>query len=161
MYASGVITIVGVAAAMVTVARNRTPTPEQRAAAQEARLGLDTDVVALVELGLSAEGHYAGDADGVLEPEARQGLREWQTDRGIEVTGYLDRTSLTELLAAGRKAEAQAEEARRRDEAGAEVRRLAEERRIAREERLAEQARLDAERGVRGDVPSCARAHRP
>ncbi|MYD14203.1 MAG: hypothetical protein F4X00_11380, partial [Gemmatimonadetes bacterium] len=80
-YAFGVIVVVAVAAAMVSMARNRTLTPEQLAAAQEAQLGLGADVLALVELGLSSEGRYSGDADGVLEPEARQGLREWQTDR--------------------------------------------------------------------------------
>ena len=145
-YAVGVIMVVAVATVMVSLARNRTLTPEQRAAAQEAQLGLGADVLALVELGLSAEGHYTGVADGVLEPEARQGLREWQADRGIEATGYLDRASLSELLAAGREAEEQAEAARRKEELEAEVQRLAEERRSAREERLAEQARLDSAR---------------
>ena len=145
-YAVGVIMVVAVATVMVSLARNRTLTPEQRAAAQEAQLGLGADVLALVELGLSAEGHYTGVADGVLEPEARQGLREWQADRGIEATGYLDRASLSELLAAGREAEELAEAARRKEELEAEVQRLAEERRSAREERFAEQARLDSAR---------------
>ena len=145
-YAVGVIMVVAVATVMVSLARNRTLTPEQRAAAQEAQLGLGADVLALVELGLSFEGHYSGDADGVLEPEARQGLREWQADRGIEATGYLDRASLSELLAAGREAEEQPEAARRKEELEAEVQRLAEEHRSAREERFAEQARLDSAR---------------
>ncbi len=145
-YAAGVTMVVAVAAIMVAMARNRTLTPEERAAAQEEQLGLGTDVVALVELGLSAEGRYSGEADGVLEPEARQGLREWQADRGIEATGYLDRASLTELLAVGREAEARLEADRIEAELAAEMERLTEERRSAQEERLEEMARLDSAR---------------
>ena len=126
-YAAGVVLVAVGAAVMVSVARNSSLTPEQRVAATEARLELAPETIELVETGLSAEGHYSGEPDGVLEPEAREGLRQWQASRGIEETGYLDRESLSELFAAGRAVEEQAEEARLAAEREAEAQRLAEE----------------------------------
>ena len=151
-YAAGITVVALGAAAMVSVARNSSLTSEQRAAAAEARLGLGPETIGLVEMGLSAEGHYTGEPDGVLDPDARGGLRRWQVSRGIEETGYLDRESLSELFAAGRAVEEEAEEARLEAEREAEAHRLAEERRqdqeeqIARARRRAEEQRLEFER---------------
>ena len=144
-YAAGIAIVALGAAVMVSVARNSSLTPEQRAAAAEARLELGPETIELVETGLSAEGHYSGEPDGVLEPEARAGLRLWQASRGIEETGYLDRESLSELFTAGRAVEEQAEEARLEAEREAEGQRLAEERQQAQEARLAEARRLAEE----------------
>ena len=121
------------------MARNSALTPEQRAAADEARLDLSAETIRLVELGLSAEGHGGGELDGVLDPELRTALRGWQGSRDIEATGFLDRQSLSELLTAGRAVEEQAEEERLEAEREAETQRLAEERRQAQQERLAEE----------------------
>ena len=55
-YAAGIAIVALGAAVMVSVARNSSLTPEQRAAAAEARLELGPETIELVETGLSAEG---------------------------------------------------------------------------------------------------------
>ena len=111
-YGLGVTAILAGTAVVVFVSRNTAITPEERASAAETLLDLSPEVIASVEAGLIAEGFHAGDADGVLEEEARTGLREWQSSNALPATGYLDRASVAELLPLGQAAERQAEIAR-------------------------------------------------
>lgn len=39
---------------------------------------------------LEAKGYYRGPIDGIIGPKTRSGLREYQGDNGLEVTGKLD-----------------------------------------------------------------------
>ena len=152
-YGLGVTAILTGTAVVVFVSRNTAITPEERALTAETQLGLSPEIIASVEAGLIAEGFHAGDADGVLEDEARAGLREWQSSNGLPATGYLDRASVAELLPLGEAAERQAEIARLEAE---EAARQAEEtdaaeleearRRAAEAERLAEQRLAEARR---------------
>ena len=164
-YGVGVAVIAAGVMAVVSVARNTSLTPQQRAAAAEVQLGLDEQTLTLVEKGLAADGLYSGEPDGVLEPEARAAVLEWQAGRDIEATGYLDRASLSELMELGREADRRAEvtrlEADRQAEAQGQLeearrraaeaerlaaRRLAETQRLAEEQRRAEAERADLER---------------
>ena len=101
-YGLGVTAILAGTAVVVVVSRNTALTPEERALAAETQLDLSPETIASVEAGLIAEGFHSGDADGVLEVEARTGLREWQSANGLAATGYLDRASVAELLPSGR-----------------------------------------------------------
>ena len=80
-------------------------------------LGLGRAERVAVQRGLSSLGLEVGPADGVFGVRTRTALRGWQTDKGLEETGYLTREQAEALVALGREAEAreEAEEARRRE----------------------------------------------
>lgn len=54
-------------------------------------------VVANVQSALQQQGYYQGDIDGVLGPETRAALAEYQTARGLEPTGAVDEPTLETL----------------------------------------------------------------
>jgi hypothetical protein len=45
------------------------------------------DRVREVQRALQAKGYYSGQIDGIAGPQTRSGVREYQTDEGLEVTG--------------------------------------------------------------------------
>lgn len=46
---------------------------------------------------LSAAGHDAGPADGIMGPRTAQALKDFQQDKGLEASGQLDQRTLAEL----------------------------------------------------------------
>jgi putative peptidoglycan binding protein len=54
-------------------------------------------VVANVQSALQQQGYYQGDIDGILGPETRAALAEYQTAQGIEPTGAVDEPTLETL----------------------------------------------------------------
>ena len=54
-------------------------------------------VVANVQSALQQEGYYQGDIDGVLGPQTRAALAEYQSAQGIEPTGAIDEPTLETL----------------------------------------------------------------
>ena len=53
--------------------------------------------VSEVQSALSREGYYSGAVDGTLGPETRNALRRYQRDRGLAVTGRVDRATMNAL----------------------------------------------------------------
>jgi hypothetical protein len=53
--------------------------------------------VSQVQSALSREGYYSGAIDGNLGPETRNALRRYQRDRGLNVTGRVDRATINAL----------------------------------------------------------------
>ena len=53
--------------------------------------------VSQVQSALSREGYYSGGIDGNLGPETRNALRRYQRDRGLTVTGRVDRATANAL----------------------------------------------------------------
>jgi peptidoglycan hydrolase-like protein with peptidoglycan-binding domain len=88
----------------------------------QAERGLDLSRTRIrqVQQWLRATGFEPGSVDGVMGPNTREALRDWQGAEGFEVTGYLDRAQLDRLSGEG---EAALVEQRRREE---EQRRVAE-----------------------------------
>ena len=80
-------------------------------AATEAALGLDRAARRAIQEGLAASGFDPGGTDGRFGPGTRAALRDWQTEQGVEVTGYLTGTSAEQLRAAGEEALAERAEA--------------------------------------------------
>jgi hypothetical protein len=54
-------------------------------------------VVANVQSALQQQGYYQGDVDGVLGPQTRAALAEYQSAQGIEPTGAIDEPTLETL----------------------------------------------------------------
>ena len=54
-------------------------------------------VVANVQSALQQEGYYQGDIDGVLGPQTRAALAEYQSAQGLEPTGAVDEPTLDSL----------------------------------------------------------------
>ena len=54
-------------------------------------------VIANVQSALQQQGFYQGDIDGILGPETRAALAEYQTAQGIEPTGAVDEPTLETL----------------------------------------------------------------
>jgi hypothetical protein len=54
-------------------------------------------VVANVQSALQEQGYYQGDIDGVLGPQTRAALAEYQTAQGLEPTGTVDEPTLETL----------------------------------------------------------------
>ena len=102
------------------------PTPRPSGAAGELpdakrvedALGLGRSERVAVQRGLSSLGLEVGPADGVFGRRTRTALRRWQSDKGLEETGYLTGEQSEGLMAVGREASAreEAEEARRRED---------------------------------------------
>lgn len=55
------------------------------------------DVVANVQSALQQQGYYQGDIDGVLGPQTRAALAEYQSAQGLEPTGAVDEPTLETL----------------------------------------------------------------
>ena len=51
-----------------------------------------------IQGGLKAAGFYPGVVDGLFGPGTRGAIRDWQTARGVEATGYLDEAQAGELM---------------------------------------------------------------
>lgn len=71
---------------------------EQARAAEEA-LGLNDLTRRVIEQRLAALGLDPGEADGRFNRDTRRALRNFQRDRELEVTGFLDEPTLVRLLA--------------------------------------------------------------
>jgi Putative peptidoglycan binding domain len=54
-------------------------------------------VVANVQSALKEEGYYQGDIDGILGPQTRAALAEYQSAQGLEPTGLVDEPTLESL----------------------------------------------------------------
>ncbi len=74
---------------------------EARAAALAAEnaLGLSSGTIRAVEAKLSQLRLEPGAVDGNIDQDTRRALRNYQRDRGLTVTGYLNETTLVRLLA--------------------------------------------------------------
>jgi peptidoglycan hydrolase-like protein with peptidoglycan-binding domain len=46
---------------------------------------------------LQAKGYYSGQIDGIAGPQTRSGVREYQTDEGLEVNGKVDAKTAEKL----------------------------------------------------------------
>jgi peptidoglycan hydrolase-like protein with peptidoglycan-binding domain len=65
----------------------------------EQALGLNTATLRIVEVRLDQLGLEPGEVDGRLDPDSRRAIRNYQRDRGLEVTGFLNEATLVRLLA--------------------------------------------------------------
>ena len=70
----------------------------------EEAVGLSVEGWALVQRGLLELGHDPGEGDGLVGGGTRAALRAWQTDRGLEGTGYLTGETAGVLRQAGERA---------------------------------------------------------
>ena len=68
---------------------------------EEAALGLGVEDRVLVQRGLLELGYDPGEGDGLLGSGTRAALREWQSARGLEATGYLTLSVVDVLRVAG------------------------------------------------------------
>ena len=59
--------------------------------------------IALIQLGLAAQGFEPGPVDGLLGLGTRRAIRQWQVSRGEAGTGFLDAESAKVLLADGER----------------------------------------------------------
>jgi peptidoglycan hydrolase-like protein with peptidoglycan-binding domain len=57
-------------------------------------------IQALVQEALARRGYYAGEVDGVIGPETRNAIREFQRDNGLQVTGDIN-SQLVQALKLG------------------------------------------------------------
>ena len=119
---------------------------------EDRALDLTLEEGTLVQHALGSLGFDPGLVDGHVGPKTREALKAWQKKKGYPVTGRLSGEQLKVLLAVGRKAQQDAEAARRAEAARkaeaarqAEAARRAEAARKAEESRKAEEARQRAE----------------
>jgi peptidoglycan hydrolase-like protein with peptidoglycan-binding domain len=54
-------------------------------------------VEADVQAALARRGYYGGPVDGDIGPQSRAAIRAFQVDRGLPVTGHIDRALLRSL----------------------------------------------------------------
>ena len=66
--------------------------------AQERGLGLSNLTARLVENHLQGLGMNPGPVDGVFDDQARQAIRRYQNENGLQVTGYLDERTAAQLI---------------------------------------------------------------
>jgi peptidoglycan hydrolase-like protein with peptidoglycan-binding domain len=71
------------------------------AEAREAALNLPQLARSLVEVQLGTLGLNPGPADGTFDAATRRAIRRFQQSRGLPVTGYLDQSTLVQLLGSG------------------------------------------------------------
>lgn len=57
----------------------------------------DEDRVREVQRALQAKGYYSGSIDGIAGPQTRAGVREYQKDEELEVTGKVDAKTAASL----------------------------------------------------------------
>ena len=79
--------------------KNRDSAQDARAKATEDALGLPSIARQLVERRLSQMGLKPGKVDGTFTPETRRAIRRYQTAGGMPATGYLDQSTVAQLLA--------------------------------------------------------------
>lgn len=80
----------------------RAPEPSNDAAiAAENALGLDGITLRLIEARLAQIGLEPGNVDGGLDGDSRRAIRNFQGDRDLTVTGYLNEETIVRLLADG------------------------------------------------------------
>jgi peptidoglycan hydrolase-like protein with peptidoglycan-binding domain len=78
------------------------PEPSDDAAiAAETALGLDGITLRLIEARLAQIGLEPGEVDGGLDEDSRRAIRNFQGDRDLGVTGYLNEETIVRLLADG------------------------------------------------------------
>ena len=70
------------------------------AEAAEGLLGLKRDERRRIQAALSASGFQLGSPDGLFGPRTRDAIARWQSEEGVEATGYLDAAAARTLLAA-------------------------------------------------------------
>lgn len=58
---------------------------------------IDADDARKLQRALAKEGYYSGPIDGVVGPKTRSGLREFQGDEKLPVTGRVDAATLAHL----------------------------------------------------------------
>ncbi len=58
---------------------------------------MDADMVRQAQERLDQLGMNAGSADGVIGPQTRQAIRQFQQSHGLQVTGSLDNNTLNQL----------------------------------------------------------------
>lgn len=94
-----------VAEANARIAALQAPEPSNDAAiAAETALGLDGITLRLIEARLDQLGLEPGDVDGGLDDDSRRAIRNFQGDRDLAVTGYLNEETIVRLLADGFRA---------------------------------------------------------
>lgn len=103
----------------VTIARDRIvdlrEAPMRAARALEEALGLDAEARRDVQRNLSILGFDPRGIDGIFGPGSRAAITAWQTDRGLDATGYLTALQVERLKKeAARRAAELEEEARRK-----------------------------------------------
>ncbi len=79
-------------------AREASQANEEARAAEEA-LGLNSLTARVIEQRLEALDLDPGEVDGQFDADTRRALRNYQRDRGLGVTGFLDEPTLVRLLA--------------------------------------------------------------
>ncbi|MGY9047458.1 MAG: peptidoglycan-binding domain-containing protein, partial [Rhodobacterales bacterium] len=72
---------------------------EAQAEAQEAALNLNQSARRIAEDRLEALGLKPGEVDGVFDERTRRAIRRYQESRELNVTGYLDQSTVVRLLA--------------------------------------------------------------
>ncbi|MBL4806365.1 MAG: peptidoglycan-binding protein [Rhodobacteraceae bacterium] len=77
---------------------NNEPEVNNNAQRAEEQLRLDRTSQMLIEIRLSALGYRVGTADGVFDDTTRQGIRRYQRDRNMPVTGYVSAQVIRALL---------------------------------------------------------------
>ena len=78
------------------------PSSDQRAqAGQSQGASQDQDAVKQAQEQLSAMGHDAGPADGVMGPKTQAALKEFQESKGLQASGQLDSQTLAALQTGG------------------------------------------------------------
>ncbi|HEX8490199.1 MAG TPA: peptidoglycan-binding domain-containing protein [Chthoniobacterales bacterium] len=74
-----------------------TEAPDPYAKSSDYDEGAADSNVSQIQSALSREGYYSGAIDGNLGPETRNALRRYQRDRGLSVTGRVDRATINAL----------------------------------------------------------------
>jgi peptidoglycan hydrolase-like protein with peptidoglycan-binding domain len=91
-----------IAEANARIAALDAPEPSDDAAiAEENALGLDGITLRLIEARLAQLGLEPGDVDGGLDADSRRAIRNFQGDRDLPVTGFIDQQTIVRLLADG------------------------------------------------------------
>ncbi|SDE71450.1 peptidoglycan-binding domain-containing protein [Limimaricola pyoseonensis] len=79
--------------------RNQQQQARQAAQAEEEALGLNALTARLVEQRLEAQGLEPGPVDGKFDEATRKALRNYQRDRNLPATGFLNEPTVVRLLA--------------------------------------------------------------
>lgn len=77
-----------------------TPPPTDGMPALSGRSQRFVAIVRRVQIALLAQGHYRGSIDGIVGPATRAALRQFQTARGLNVTGTITPQTLDALMIA-------------------------------------------------------------
>lgn len=89
---------------------------EQAASQQQA----DPEIVRSVQQSLSEQGYDAGPVDGIMGPQTKEALKEFQQAQGLDASGELNEQSLAEMGLEREAAEFAAGEVREGGESGAQ-----------------------------------------